>query len=170
MTGASKGIGKAIALAFSQSGVRGLVLLARSDLSAVKAECLAAQRSGRSLEVLTAQVDVAKNEEVVAAVKTVEETFGRLDVVINNAGYLAKYSSITDSDPEDWWTTWNINIRGTYHVVRAALPLLIKCDGDKTVINVSSMGGNVIFPRYSSYGVSCHCVLITFPLTFFAAF
>lgn len=154
ITGASRGIGEAIALAFAQSGAKGLVLFARSDISKVKAACLSAQRAGHPLEVLTMPVDVANNDQVVAAVKKAEEVFGRLDIVVNNAGFFGKYSHIADSDPDNWWKTWDINLRGAYHVIRATLPLLVQCDGDKTIVNVSSIGANIMIPRFSSYQVS----------------
>ena len=155
VTGASKGIGRAIALAIAQSGARGLVLLARSGLDAVKEQCLAVQRPGHPLEVLTVQVDVANNDQVVAAVKQVEDTLGHVDVVINNAGYLERYNYIADSNPDDWWKVWNVNLRGTYQVTRAFLPLLVKCNGDKTIVNLSSIGAHNLSLRYSSYSV-CH--------------
>ena len=153
ITGASRGIGKATALAVAQAGAKGLVLFARSDLSAVKAACLAAQRPGLPLDVLALTVDVGNNDQVVTGVKKAEETFGRLDVVINNAGYAPLCGSIADTDPKDWMAPWIINVVGTYHVVRAALPLLLKCDGDKTIINVSSGGANVVYPGWSAYQV-----------------
>ena len=153
LTGASKGIGRAIALAIAQSGARGLILLARSSLDAVKEQCLAAQRRGHPLEVLAVQTDVANNEQVVAAAKRVEDTFGRVDVVINNAGYAERYNYIADSDPDDWWKVWNVNLRGPYHVTRAFLPLLIKSGGDKTIVNVASIAADILLPRYSSYAV-----------------
>ena len=153
LTGASKGIGRAIALAIAQSGARGLVLLARSRLDAIEEQCLAAQQPGHPLEVLTVQTDVANNGQVVAAAKQVEETFGRVDVVINNAGYLERYNYIADSDPDEWWKVWDVNMRGTYHVTRAFLPLLIKCGGDKTIVNVASTGGHTLTRRISSYSV-----------------
>ena len=88
VTGASKGIGKAIALTMAQSGARGLVLLARSSLSSVREECLTVQRSGHPLQVLSLQVDITDNNQVEAAAKEVKAAFGRLDIVINNAGIL----------------------------------------------------------------------------------
>lgn len=153
VTGASKGIGRAIALAIAQSGARGLVLLARSGLDTAKEQCLAVQRLGHPLEVLAVQTDVANNDQVVAAAKRVEDAFGRVDVVVNNAGIVERYNYIVDSDPDEWWKTWNVNLRGTYQVTRAFLPLLIKCGGDKTIVNVASISADILLPRYSSVAV-----------------
>ena len=154
VTGASRGIGKAIALAIAGSGAKGLVLFARSNLSDVEAACITAQRPGHPLEVLAVSVDITNNEQVVTGIKKIEETFGRLDIVVNNAGILENSSLIADSDPDTWWKTWNINIRGTYHVVRATLPLLIQSGGENTIINVGSIAATFLFPRSSSYFVS----------------
>ena len=153
VTGASKGIGKAIALTMAQSGARGLVLLARSSLSSAREECLTVQRSGHPLQVLSLQVDIADNNQVQAAAKEVKAAFGRLDIVINNAGYVDRYNLIADTDTEDWWRVWNINLRGLYHVTRAFLPLLIECGGDKTFVNVASISALVMTPQYSAYSV-----------------
>ena len=103
--------------------------------------------------IATTSQRLVYNDQVVAAVKTVEETFGRLDVVINNAGKNAEYKLIADSDVDDWWALWDINLRGTYHVTRAALPLLIKSGGDKTIINVGSLAAVLVAPSFSSYCV-----------------
>jgi len=151
ITGASKGIGKAIAIAFAQAGVSGLVLLARSDMSAVKAACEASQRPGQSLKVLTASVDTANNEQVVAALAKVKETFGRLDILVNNAGYMEGFALIGDQDPEEWWKVWTVNMRGTYLVTRAFLPLLIESGGEKTIINLTSIGAHYTWPNSSAY-------------------
>ncbi|EKM53734.1 uncharacterized protein PHACADRAFT_211397 [Phanerochaete carnosa HHB-10118-sp] len=154
VTGASKGIGRAIALAVAQAGASGLVLLARSNLDVVKQQCLAAQGPGRPLEVLTLAADITDTDQVAAAAAHVETTFGRVDVVVNNAGYLERCGRIADSDPEEWWSVWNTNVRGTYGVTRAFLPLLIRCGGDRTIVNVSSTGAHTFSPRYSAYSTS----------------
>ncbi|GJE98192.1 SDR family oxidoreductase [Phanerochaete sordida] len=147
VTGASRGVGKATAVAMAQAGARGVVLFARSSLDAAKAECLAAAREGSGLEVLTLAVDIENNDQVVAAAKTVEGVFGRVDIVVNNAGYIEQYNLLADSEPDEWWKSFEVNIRGTYQVTRAFLPLLIKCGGDKTIVNVTTAGAVVgVFP------------------------
>ncbi|KZT08732.1 NAD(P)-binding protein [Laetiporus sulphureus 93-53] len=139
ITGASKGIGKAAAIAFAQAGVCGLALLARSDLSDAEASCMAAQRRGTELRVLKLTADTTKVDEIETAVQNVKRTFGRLDILINNAGAKETADLIGDSDPQAWWKVWEVNILGTYFVSRACLPLLIESDGDKTILNIGSL-------------------------------
>lgn len=153
VTGASKGIGKAIALAFTQANVSGLVLLARSDLSAVKAACEAAQRPGQNLKVLTIRADVTKTADAVAAAQKVKETFGRLDILINNAGYLEEITLLGESDPVDWWTSFEVNVKGTYEPIHAFLSLLLESDGDKTIVNTSTVAAHFLDPKFAAYKV-----------------
>ncbi|KZT69454.1 putative oxidoreductase [Daedalea quercina L-15889] len=159
VTGASKGIGKALALSFAQAGVSGLALLARSDLTAVKAACEAAQRPGQSLKVLTIAADCTKTADVVAAVQKVKDTFGKLDVLINNAGYMEAITTIVDSDPEDWWRSWEVNVRGTYEVVRAFLPLLIESGGDKIIVNTTSLAAHFLDGLFAGYKMNKLAIL-----------
>ncbi|GJE98180.1 SDR family oxidoreductase [Phanerochaete sordida] len=154
VTGASRGIGKDIAVAMAQGGAKGLVLLARAGLDAAKADCRAAARPGSGLEVLAVEADITKNDQVVAAAKRAEATFGRVDIVINNAGYLEQYNFIADSEPDEWWKTFEVNVRGTYQVSRAFLPLLIKCGGDKTIVNLTSPASIGFLPQFSAYSIS----------------
>ncbi|GBE84709.1 Short chain dehydrogenase citE [Sparassis crispa] len=129
VTGASKGIGKAIAIAFAQAGVSGLVLLARSSTKAVEAECLAAQHPGEILKLLSLSVDVTDTAQVIDATKHVKETFGRFNVEVNNAGYLTPPKPMAESDPYDLW----------------------KCGGDKLIVNVASDLAHVMWRGFSAY-------------------
>ncbi|CCM01539.1 uncharacterized protein FIBRA_03595 [Fibroporia radiculosa] len=151
VTGASKGIGKAIAIAFAQAGVSGLVLLARSDMTATRAACEAvATRPGQSLKVLTIPVDTSNTAQVDAALNSTKETFGRLNILVNNAGVVEDYAVVGDSDPASWWYTWEVNMRGTYEVTRASLPILMATEGHKTIATVSSIGAHGIVPKFAS--------------------
>ena len=153
VTGASKGLGKALAIAFAQAGVSGLALFARSDLSATKAAAEAAQRPGQGLTVLTINGDATKTADAAGAAKQVKDTFGKLDALINNAGYMEAVTSITDSDPEDWWRSWEVNIRGTYEFTRAFLPLLIESNGDKIIVNTTSVAAHFLDGLFAGYKV-----------------
>lgn len=78
--------------------------------------------------------------------------------MINNAGYLAASQSITESDHEDWWQTFEVNIRGVYWMTRGFLPLMLKA-GLKTIINVASTGANSLRPGASGYQTSKFALL-----------
>ncbi|CCM02019.1 uncharacterized protein FIBRA_04095 [Fibroporia radiculosa] len=154
ITGASRGIGKVIATSFTQAGVSGLILLARSDLTDTKSACEAAKRPGQSLKVLTITADTSRPEQISSAFEKIRETFERLDIVVNNAGYLAEYDLIADSDLDQVWQTWAVNMLGTYAMTRAALPWLIESGGDKTIVNVGSLAGLMKLPKLSAYNTS----------------
>jgi NAD(P)-dependent dehydrogenase (short-subunit alcohol dehydrogenase family) len=100
-------------------------------------------------------MDTTNKESVKAAAKRVEEEFGRLDVLVNNAGILPEMKKLGDSDPDIWWQTFNVNLRGPYLTVWAFLPLLLKSqNGAKTIINVASVGALVVMPSLSAYQTS----------------
>ena len=120
VSGASKGIGRALGIAYAQAGVAGIALGARSDLATVQDEVLqAAKDAGRTEpKVLSLSLDVVDLASVEAAAKATESAFGKLDILINNAGYLASFERITEGDPVEWWKTWEVNIKG-----RRSLPM-----------------------------------------------
>lgn len=154
ITGASRGIGQTTAIAVAQAGAKGIALLARGNLGATKSECLQVAREGHKPEVLALSVDVMDTAQVNAAAKRIVETFARVDIVINNAGYLEQYALVADSEPAEWWKSFEINLRGTYAVTRALLPLLIASAGDKTIVNVASAGALGFLPRFSAYTIA----------------
>lgn len=87
--------------------------------------------------MLQLKLDVSDVESVDAAVQQVEAAFGRLDIVINNAGIL-NMQSIVDSSPDDWWKIYEVNVKGPYLIARATLPLLLKSEnGLKQILTVS---------------------------------
>jgi len=70
-------------------------------------------------------------------------------------------SRMSELDPDVWWRTWEVNIRGTYNVTRAFLPHLIESGGDKTIINITSMAAHLISPGISAY-ISSKLALLRF--------
>lgn len=154
ITGASKGLGKDNAVSFARAGASKIAIAARSSLDDVAKEMKqAAQKAGRPEPViLTLKVDVVDKQSVSDAATKIEKEFGGLDIVINNAGALENFKNIADSDPDEWWWTWQVNTFGAYLTVRATIPLLLKKnDGLKTVLNVSSIGAHIIMPGASAY-------------------
>ena len=61
-----------------------------------------------------------------------------------------------DSDPEDWWRSWEVNIRGTYEFTRAFLPLLIESNGDKIIVNTTSVAAHFLDGLFAGYKVCQH--------------
>ncbi|KAF5360098.1 hypothetical protein D9757_013643 [Collybiopsis confluens] len=162
ITGASKGIGRGIAIAYAQAGASGIVLLARnkSGLEATRKACLEAQRPGQNLVVLPLNVDVTDTSDVQAALKEVEDTFHRLDIVVNNAGLMDNSKSLGDADPSEWWNIWSVNIKGMFNITRAALPLLISSsDGLKTILNLSTVAAHTFAAGLSAYQTSKLAIL-----------
>jgi NAD(P)-dependent dehydrogenase (short-subunit alcohol dehydrogenase family) len=160
ITGPSKGVGHAAALSYARAGASYIGLGARSDMSALEREIQnVAQKAGRQLpKTLALKLDVTSEESVASAAKELENAFGRLDVLVNNAGYLEGFLSVADSNVDDWWKVWDVNVRGVYLVTRAFLPLLLK-GGMKTILNTSSIGAHLIMPGASGYQVSKLAVL-----------
>ncbi|MCJ1385244.1 hypothetical protein MMC17_008365 [Xylographa soralifera] len=153
ITGASKGIGRATALAYARAGVSALALSARSSLSSLESEIAsAANAAGHPPpKVVAYEMDVTSRESIEGvAGRAAHDLDGRLDILINNAGYLETFTPIVDSDPDEWWKTWTVNMLGPYLVTRAFLPLMLR-GGDKTIVNLSSVGAHGKRPGASGY-------------------
>lgn len=141
ITGASKGIGRKTAASFAKAGASDIALLARSNLDEVATEVVeAAKKAGRKEpKVLKLQVSTTDAAAVEGAMKTVEREFQYLDVVINNASRMETWRPFHETDVDDWWSTWEVNLKGTFLISRAALPLLMKSN-HKTTVMITSAG------------------------------
>ncbi len=141
VTGASKGIGRATVKSFARAGASHIALLARSDLDSIANEVSqAAKQAGRNEpKVLKLQADMCDAVAIDKAMKIVEQEYQSLDVVVNNASRLETYRYFAETDVDDWWSSWEVNVKGTYIVSRAALPLILKSNL-KTLMTVSSAG------------------------------
>jgi NAD(P)-dependent dehydrogenase (short-subunit alcohol dehydrogenase family) len=148
ITGAGSGIGRACAQMFAGEGAR--VALAgrrRKPLDAVAKEIAAA--GGDAMAV---SCDVSQRASVEAAVAAVAKRFGRLDIVVNNAGALLVATVVGTSD-EDWNRILGVNLTGTFLVSRAALPELRKSGGG-SIINIGSVLGLVGMKQRAAYAAS----------------
>lgn len=147
ITGAGKGIGKAIALALAKEGVN-VILVART-----KDEIESVAIKARSLRVkaLAITADVADINSVNSAVEKALAEFGTIDILVNNAG-IATFGKFLELEPTDWERIIQVNLMGTYYVTRAVLPNMIERQtGD--IINISStagLSGNALTSAYSA--------------------
>lgn len=141
ITGASRGIGAAAVRAFAAAGAQ-VALLSR-DGAAIAA--LAAEVGGLALPC-----DVADWASVQAAVAQVVARFGRLDVLVNNAGRIEPIAALGLADPADWGRAIDVNLKGTFHGMRAAIPVM-RGQGGGTILNVSSGAATSPLEGWSAY-------------------
>ncbi|KAJ8107586.1 hypothetical protein ONZ43_g6687 [Nemania bipapillata] len=104
-------------------------------------------------------MDVTDSASVKKAAAEVEARFGRLDILICNAGFLARYEKLLDGDEDEWWRSFDVNLRGGYLVAKAFLPLMLAKGGDKTIITMSSTGAMHFHQGGSSYQISKFALL-----------
>lgn len=153
ISGASSGVGRATAVQCAKAGCAKLAIAARSTLAEVVSEIETESRKAnvQTPQILALQVDVTSEDSVRAAAKAVSEQFGgKLDVLVNNAGYLPEFKSVTESSPEEWWKGWEINIKGIFLCCHFLLPLVLESES-KIVINVASIGAHTLTYGGSSY-------------------
>jgi len=152
ITGASRGIGEAAAREFAAGGAN-VVLLAR-DRDAIAD--LAGQIGSSALAV---PCDVSRYWEVEAAMAAAVETFGAVNVLINNAGMIDPMARLEDADPAAWGNLIDVNVKGVMHGIHAALPAM-KAAGGGTVINISSGAATNPLEAWSAYCTSKAAVLM----------
>ncbi|MCS5734714.1 SDR family oxidoreductase [Herbiconiux daphne] len=144
ITGASSGIGEAIALTLSQAG-------ALVAVGARRTERLAGLTERMPGETLVLHLDVTDAESVRAAVDATVERFGRLDVLVNNAGVMLS-GPVAGADPAEWKTMIDTNLLGTMYATHAALPHLLQSKG--TIVQTSSTSGRVASAAGAVYSAS----------------
>lgn len=149
ITGCSTGFGQALAKIIVDRGWR-LVATARDQARVAELARSAPDR------VLTLDLDVGRAEQVEAAVKAAEERFGRIDVLVNNAGY-GYQSSIEEGVEADIRAQFDANVFGLFAVTRAVLPLM-RAQRSGHIINITSVAGLIGFPGSGYYAASKHAV------------
>ncbi|GJD04831.1 short-chain dehydrogenase [Colletotrichum higginsianum] len=155
VTGASKGLGRAIAIGYAEAGASMIAVAARSDVSSTVRDVLqAAEKAGRAEPtVLALEMDVSSTPSVKAAAERLTAEWGRLDILINNAGYMAPFQLLLETDEDEYMKAWDVNYWGTYRVTKAFLPLMLK-GGDKTIVNMSSVAAHFMGAGGGAYHIS----------------
>ena len=146
ITGASRGIGAAAAQVFAGAGAK-VALLARSG---AEIDGLAA---GLGAGALALRCDVADAASVATATAAVLARWGRIDVLINNAGVIAPIARITDADIAEWSRAVDINLKGVFHGMRAVIPIM-RLQGWGTILTVSSGAAHNPLEGWSAYCAS----------------
>jgi len=152
ITGASRGIGAATARLFAEQGAN-VALLARNG-DAIGA---LAREIGDSALAVTC--DVGSWSQVKAAVDQAAWRFGRIDVLINNAGVIEPIAMLRNSDPAAWSRAFDTNLKGTYHGMRAVTPLMREAGGG-TILTVGSGAAHTALEGWSHYCASKSAMLM----------
>ena len=146
ITGASRGIGAAAVQVFAQAGAK-VAMLARSG-DAVR---VTAARLGANAMALPC--DVADTGAVAGAIDAVMKHWGRVDVLINNAGAIAPIARIADANAEDWGRAVDINMKGVFYGMRSVIPIM-RAQRGGTILTVSSGAAHTPLEGWSAYCAS----------------
>lgn len=149
VSGAGRGIGKAIALALARAGAD-LVVFSRTEEQFSKT---AAEIEALGREALGLRVDVTKQEYVKTMMQATLDKFGRLDVMVNNAGMNASYALTEDVTEKHWDLIMKVNLKGAFLCSKEAIPVM-KAQGKGCIINVASTAGLVALYKCSPYCTS----------------
>ena len=148
VTGAGRGIGKAVSLSLAQSGCR-VVLAARSgdQLDEVQKEI-----SARGSKALSVPTDLTRDDETSALVEKIQQVWGGADILINNAGW-GKRAPVVKAKTEDWDQTFRLNLRAPMLLAKLLLPHMIE-KGEGAVINIGSVSGKTGEANGAAYSAS----------------
>jgi len=152
ITGASSGLGEAAARLLSAQGATVVLGARRAERIQALADALIKQ-GGKALAQVT---DVTRHEQVKRLVDTAVETYGRVDVMLNNAGIMP-HSPLERLKIEDWDRTIDVNIKGVLYGIAAALPHMKQAKRGH-IINVSSVAGHKVTPAGAVYAATKHAV------------
>ena len=152
VTGASRGVGRAICLAFAKEGAA--VVLAARSMQKLKETAEGVTKVGGNAEI--AVTDLAEEESIKDLVKATSEKFGRLDILVNNAGITVS-AELEQTSTQDWDKLFAVNTRAPFILCREALPLLRKAP-KAYIINIASVVGVKCYALQSAYTASKHAL------------
>lgn len=147
ITGASSGIGKAIALEFAKAGID--VALVSRSVDKLTAVASAAEATG--VKAKAYELDLAKVEQVREQIQLIASDFGGIDILVNNAG-IGYLSTLSETPLADWLMVINLNLTSVFQCIVGILPTMRSRGG--TIINIASIAGKQPFPGWGAYSVS----------------
>lgn len=149
VTGASRGIGKAIALALAAEGAKVVINYASSSQAADEVVASITDMGG---EAIALKADVAQSDDVDALISTVMERWGRLDILVNNAG-ITRDTLLLRMKLEDWQSVIDLNLTGVFLCTRAASKIMLKQRSGR-IINIASVSGQMGNPGQANYSAA----------------
>lgn len=154
ITGAASGMGESEAIAFAEQGAKLII----ADLNLEQANQVAEKIINADGEAFAFQVDVTKFDQLKQLVEFTLEKFGRIDVLLNNAGIFDKYTNRLDTTEELWDRMFAINVKAVFNLSNLVLPKMIE-QGSGAIINIASIAGLVAQMGGASYTASKHAVI-----------
>ncbi len=149
VTGASRGIGRAIAIELATQGAIAVVNYASSSTAAEAVVTEITEAGGKAIAI---QADVSKGDQVDALVNAVMEKFSRVDILVNNAG-ITRDTLLLRLKPEDWQAVIDLNLTGVFLCTRAASKIMLKQRSGR-IINITSVAGQMGNPGQSNYSAA----------------
>jgi NAD(P)-dependent dehydrogenase (short-subunit alcohol dehydrogenase family) len=149
ITGAGRGIGRAIARSFATEGAA-VVLTARSEPELREATAEIAEFGGRATSVTA---DVSREADCEKIVREARRVFGGIQILVNNAGILGPVRPVEKVDPREWDRVIAVNLRGSFLLSRLVLPEMYEA-GSGNILNIVSVAGKSAFPLNSAYAAS----------------
>ncbi len=153
VTGASRGIGRQIALAFAEAGAH--VAVAARSRNPLEKVAVQIEQTGRKALLFVG--DISKEKEIRDFIQKTMALFGKIDILVNNAG-VGYFAPAAELSTARWDEMFNLNVRGAFLMTREALPYLRK-SGDAVVVNLVSLAGKNAFIGGSGYAASKHALL-----------
>lgn len=149
VTGASRGIGKAVALKLAEDG-NNVVVVYRGNSEAAQEVVSLIKNMGR--DAIALKADVSNSDECKDVVKTVKEHFGKINILVNNAG-ITKDGLLIRMKDDDFNDVVDTNLKGTFYMMRECIPLMLKSDV-KRIVNISSVSGVLGNAGQANYSAS----------------
>jgi NAD(P)-dependent dehydrogenase (short-subunit alcohol dehydrogenase family) len=149
VTGAGRGIGRAIAVLFAAAGAR-VGVTARTQSQIDETAAMIAGAGGTAIAVAG---DIAEPKAVEAMANEVAQRLGPVDVLVNNAAHGSNAAQLWEADPDEWWRGVEVNLRGPFLAIRAVLPAMLERRSGR-IINISSRSAGIPAPGRSEYASS----------------